>query len=308
VGFTVNGNTGLFTSVDAVSWKLRSSNQAIHSIARSPIDGRLVASGFSSNTYTSKDNGITWQHGSLNILAGYTFVDVEWSSLLNKFVALAQEAANTGIYSSGDGLNWTRIANGAGNRALASSSTLLLNLGGGTDGGAISTSTNGIDWMARSNPATQALNKAIWTGSQFIAVGNAGNIITSPAGTDWIKRDSTVTESLSDVVVAASLLVVTGTKGTILTSENNGITWIKRNSTTNFNLNAVEWTGTELVAIGSNGKSIRSLDGITWTEQPTPYNEVLFGADYYHFNDLVWTDTNGSLLVVGDRGLIVSSP
>ena len=93
-----------------------------------------------------------------------------------------------------------------------------------------------------------------------------------------------------------------------MTSDDNGVSWSQQSSGTTYRLNSVAWTGAEFVAVGINGKVFRSTDGLTWNEQPTPYNDVLFGSDYFHLNSILWTGSAGRLVVVGDRGLVATSP
>lgn len=302
-GGTGGSNSGVYASADGSNWALRSSDQIFRSIARSPSDGRLVAIGLSDHSVASTDNGLTWEYGGID---NNLFIDVMWSDVTDSFVGLVQIGANVGIYTSPDGLIWTEISSVGSNKGIASSPTLMVAVGGGVSSGYIQTSPDGINWTTRTNSATAAIKDAIWTGSQFLACGSSGNVLTSPDGINWTTRDSGVTTSLNSVVATPSLLVIVGSDGTIITSDNGGVSWTQQVTGTFSTLNAVEWTGSEFVAVGNNGKVFRSLDGMLWSEEETPYNSVLFGADPYHLNDVIWAGDH--LVVIGDRGLIATSP
>lgn len=296
----------VYTSPDAVTWSLRASEQQLRAIARRPSDGTLVAVATSKQSMVSTDDGASWQFGGLS---DYLFLDVEWFEPLNAFVALVQVAANESIYTSIDGLNWTELANAPLSGRLGASATRLVSVGADLFSEGIATTTDGIIWTdVYTTSADKSLQEVFWTGSQFIAVGENGAIVTSPDGIAWTLRSSGVTSTLYGAAASLSRLVVVGTSGTIVTSDDNGVTWSPQSSGTTYRLNSVAWTGAEFVAVGSNGKAFRSSDGLTWNEQPTPYNDVLFGSDPFHLKSILWTDSGGRLITVGERGLVTTSP
>ncbi len=304
-GSGLSSTKGIYTSFDATNWKTLSTHKTHTHIARSPVDGRLVVNDLTLQTLTSTDDGLSWTFGDTH--TGWLFLDVEWSNALNSFVATSQIAANTGVHTSQDGISWIQIGNSVPNRGLVSSDTLLVAVGGGTNGGEIRTSSDGIAWAVQTNTATKTLNDVIWTGTQFIAFGQEGNIVTSPDGISWTKRVSGVTTTLNDAVSTPGLIIVVGDSGTLLTSDDNGVTWVSRNPDTVFSLYAIAWTGNEYVAVGNSAHTVRSTDGINWTFQPNQYNNVPFMSAGHTFEDLIWIPS-GHLVGVGSRGVIATSP
>jgi photosystem II stability/assembly factor-like uncharacterized protein len=299
----------VYTSPDGVSWSLRASKQDLRAVARRPADGRLVAVATSDVSMISTDEGASWEFGGLNSFVGDLFLDVAWFAPLNAFVALVQEGANEGIYTSTDGLAWTRLANAALNGRLGASPSRLVSVGWDLAGEGIATSADGVTWsMTYTTPAAESLQEVFWDGSQFIAPGENGTIVTSSDGTAWTKQSSGVTHTLYGAASSPFRLVAVGAGGTVLTSDDGGTTWSQQSSGTPYTLRSVAWTGAEFVATGNNGTAVRSTDGLNWTVQATPYTDVLFGSDPFHLQAMSWTDSGGRLVGLGTRGLVTTSP
>jgi hypothetical protein len=296
-----------YVSPDGKSWTLMApGDQKWTRMARSPTTGTMVAISFG-RVQTSTD-GIDWTYGvPPSITSG--LVDVEWFAPLGQFVALSQVAANTAVFFSSDGLTWTQgsFVASTHNRAIGTSPTLIVNVPGFTGtGAAIYTSPDGINWTARTNPAAAALNEVQWLGDRWIALGSSGTVLTSPDGITWTARASGVGASLRRAVMVGSTITVVGDGGTILSSADGGASWIARTSNTTFPLKDIVWTGAEYVAVGGSGRAVRSTDGVTWSVQPTPYTQTLFGTDPYNMNAAVWAGSR--IVVVGDRNLVATSP
>ncbi len=307
VGWLGGSVAGVYTSPDAQQWALRSYAQRLTTVARSSADGRLAAIGLSEVTLASTDNGATWQFGgTLNDSISSVFLDVAWFPPANAFVALVGEGANQRIYTSVDGVSWTRRGDAPYYGALGASPSLIVNVGATVVGRGLATSSDGVTWTPRIIPTTLALEDVFWTGSQFIAVGSSGTIITSPDGVTWTQRTSGTTVALLGVAASPLVTVVVGASGTILSSP-DGVVWDSRTSGSR-TLRRVAWTGNEFVAVGGSGTAVRSVDGVSWTVQPTPFSDVLFGSEPFNLNDAVWTGPGARLVVVGTRGLVATSP
>jgi hypothetical protein len=294
-----------YVSPDGKSWTLMApGNQKWTRMARSPA-GLMVAVSFG-RVQTSTD-GINWTYGvAPSISSG--LIDVEWFAPLNQFVALSQVAANNAVFFSSDGLTWTLGSNVSYNTAIGASPTLLVNVPGFTSASTppIFTSPDGVNWTARTNAATAALNEVQWLGDRWSALGSNGTVLTSPDGTSWTARASGVTAALRRAVMVGGTITVVGDGGTILSSTDGGASWIARTSNTAFPLKDVVWTGAEYVAVGGSGRVVRSTNGITWSVQPTPYTQTLFATDPYNMNAALWTGSR--IVVVGDRNLVATSP
>jgi len=307
-GGTLFGAPAIYSSPDGLTWSLKSTYEAIASIARNPSTGLLVALTNTDKSMASADNGVTWAYGGITVAStsGF-FSDVTWSPGLSAFVANSGQ----GLYSSTDGLNWTQLGT-YGNVCYGKvkASTTLLVTGCTVNSGSVYSSTNGVTWIkATTYPSTQGVIDVFWTGTQWVALGNGGDISTSPDALTWVLQASGTTQPLYGLASSPSIMVVVGAGGTVLTSTNNGVTWTPQaNPSGSTPLNRVVWTGTQFVAVGSSGFEMTSTDGINWVAQPTPYTytSVLFGSDPYNLNDILWTGT--SLVMVGTRGLVATSP
>jgi len=76
---------------------------------------------------------------------------------------------------------------------------------------------------------TNPLAGVVWSGTQFVAVGNPG-ILTSPDGITWTAQAAGSAYSLYGVAWSGTLFAAVGTLGTIVTSP-DGITWTLREGT-----------------------------------------------------------------------------
>jgi hypothetical protein len=304
-----NGAGAVFTSSDGLSWTLRSADHDLLAIARRPSDGLLVVVG-SDVVRTSGDGGATWALDlpTASLWENYPFLDVVWSPSANAFVALVLVGANQDAYRSSDGRTWTKIAwvPCLGGLAVSESGRLLVT-GSSLTGACIATSDDdGATWTPRTPPAGGRLEKAFWLGGQFVAVGRSGAIATSSDGASWTARASGVTASLRGAAASPAALVVVGDGGAIVTSTDGGVTWTPRATSSSYALRRVVWTGNGFVAVGGTGRLLRSADGTTWETLPTPYTA---SPNAHELNDLASIpDGSGRLVLVGDGGLVATSP
>ena len=137
---------------------------------------------------------------------------------------------------------------------------------------------SGRPWTVRSFNNT--LHSVVWSGTQYVAVGENGYIGTSPDAVIWTGRSSGTIDHLYDIVWTGNKYVVVGGYGTILFSQ-DGINWnraaISSEATTNYSL---AWSGTKFVATGAYGQLATSADGENWNIQPTPSTDI---------RNLIWT-------------------
>jgi len=129
------------------------------------------------------------------------------------------------------------------------------------------------------------LHRVIWTGAQFVAVGDGGAILVSPDGSTWTVEHSRTTNTLLNVAWSGSRLVAVGQPGTLITST-DGTTWtasaLPVSSTTW--LYGIAWSGTKFVAVGydSNGTittvTLVSSDGLNWTVGSSGQPYMLFSV------------------------------
>lgn len=108
-----------------------------------------------------------------------------------------------------------------------------------------------------------------WSGSRWIAVGQAGAIQRSDDGETWTQctADASYTGTFLGVYADSSVCIAVGWSGEIQTSTDNGVTWTRRNSTGD-DLYDVKRQGlaSVFVAVGIAGTIRTSANlGATWT-------------------------------------------
>jgi serine/threonine protein kinase len=164
------------------------------------------------------------------------------------------------------------------------------------DKGTILISPDGITWTPQRSSTGNPLSGIGWSGSQFVVVGYLGIIISSPDGRTWTPQQSGTPYGLKDITWSGQFVIV-GVLGTILTSP-DGRTWTPEQSGTVNTLYDIGWSGSQFVAVGDRGTILTSPDGRTWTPEHSgvPYN----------LRDVVWSGSQ--FVTVGDKGTILTSP
>ncbi len=152
----------------------------------------------------------------------------------------------------------------------------------------------GTTWITKTSPVTNFLNGVVWSGTQFVAVGNNGIILTSADGSTWVSRASGSTEALNNIAWSGNkYVVVGGWYGSILTSA-DGITWTKTSSGVSKFFKKVIWGNNQFVAVGM-GAIMTSPDGITWIQRTvSTTNEI---------SNVVWTGSQ-FIAIGGSNGAV----
>lgn len=298
VGHDGSWGSSLLSSSDGLAWTTVQNSHALSALARSPVDGRLVAVGASHLIRTSTDDGASWSLARLE--SNYPFIDLVWSPSASGFIGHVRVSANKHAYFSTDGAAWTTRGDMPCYGALAASPSVMVNVGASLIGACISTSADGNTWTSVPTlPSSQIPEGVFWTGTQFVAVGANGSLATSPDGVAWTPRTSGVTATLYSGAANGSFLVVVGANGTLITSSDNGVTWTPRASGSTSPLSRVRFTGSEFFAVGTGGTLLRSTDGVTWAKQTLSYTVNL--------GDILALPGTGRLILVGANGLTATS-
>ena len=192
----------IFTSSDLSSW-LRTdtgSRQALRSMVFK--GSRLVIVGEAGLVMWSDAPGTfnTVHIGTTNWLEA-----VATSS--SQLVAVGDNAS---IYVSSDATSWTKSNPGVTDWlysvAFGGTGTGLWVAVG--ENGRILTSTDLVKWTSRSSGTTASLNRVLWTGSGFIAVGDAGTVLFgNAAGSIWLAQSNVGATGDLFTVSAASAAV-----------------------------------------------------------------------------------------------------
>lgn len=160
-------------------------------------------------------------------------------------------------------------------------------------------------WVWRNQlPQGYSLNAVTWTGTQFVAVGEACAILTSTDGVSWNVRPDNAFGDLYCVTSNGKISVACGTNQyndcIFILSSADGTIWeqsYKNNSLRE--IHSMIWTGTQFAGICLMGEFmdssalLRSADGTHWTVSPQTIEGRL--------NTLIWTGTQ--FVAVGSTGI-----
>ena len=122
-------------------------------------------------------------------------------------------------------------------------------------------------WNAQNSNTVNTLNDIHWDGQVYIAVGDGGAITTSPDGLTWTLRASGTTLDLTCIASNSTHLVVRGRGGVALSSDDHGVTWTVENDndTDSSDFTDVTWAETRFLAVSEQGDLSESPDGVTWS-------------------------------------------
>jgi hypothetical protein len=167
-------------------------------------------------------------------------------------------------------------------------------------------------WHTQISGASKDLNAVVWSGSQFVAVGDKGTILTSPNGHTWISQPSGILDHLYAVAWSGFLFVAVGNKGTILTSP-DGHAWSAWFYDPSATFYGVAWSGSLFVAVGNifsgntekDGIILTSSNGHAWAAR-TFLSALMPGPNIgVAFVDVAWLDSQ--FVVVGFPNAILTS-
>jgi hypothetical protein len=121
------------------------------------------------------------------------------------------------------------------------------------------------------------LHSVLWSGQQYIAVGDSGVVLTSGDGLTWTKQVSGTSRNLVAATWAGTRALACGDSGTLIYS-GNGSTWQKIDvGLPNARIGAIAWSGSQFVASYGSDSLILSKDGSSWTlgVSPGPIESVI---------------------------------
>jgi hypothetical protein len=106
----------------------------------------------------------------------------------------------------------------------------------------------------------------VWTGTQFVGVGQTGKIRTSTTGTSWTTRTSGTAQTLISVAVefGGGTIVAVGEGSVVLTSP-DGITWSSQTIAAGDNYGVCNSSAFGFIIVQANGDVYTSPSGVTWT-------------------------------------------
>jgi hypothetical protein len=167
----------ILTSPDGITWSKCTVPNTGLSVALNSITSngsKFIASGSRGYIHSSVD-GITWSLESQSL--GGDVSKIYWDG--SRFIAVTFSK----LFTSVNGQTWTETT----------TSTPIYNISsivkGGTSyvavgiNGDLRTSSDAITWERQKTPIARYLFDVLFTGSQYVAVGEVGSIITAPIGT-----------------------------------------------------------------------------------------------------------------------------
>ena len=175
-------------------------------------------------------------------------------------VVFCGDVFHVGTSTSSNGLDWTSSSapigqvNGA---ACGNGTTVLVG-----DGGAIATTTNGVDWVTVNSGTKGNLMCATFDGQRFFAAGWQGALLVSSDGIHWTKRN--VPDSYYFLAAASHNGRTVFAGYSYATIQNGILTLIPTTDPTG--VNALTVVNGEFWGVGQGGRILRSLNGLDWTE------------------------------------------
>lgn len=229
---------------------------------------RVVANTQLAMAHYSTDSGATWTAAATPPAAALYALAAGGG----RVVGIHSAAANT-RYST-DGNTWS---NGgalptSANAAIAYGAGLFVVVG---NAGAIATSPDSTTWTSRTSGVSANLTHVIFTGTKFVAVGQASGtipvVLTSPDGITWTLRTSGLPTDSSSARWAAYMgtTYVISTDTVVYTSS-DAITWATAGAVTlaNTAYQRVCAVGSTLYCTAVNSPVYSSTDGVNWAALP----------------------------------------
>ena len=231
----------ILESTNGVDWRTASSPSTRDLRAVVHHHDRFVAVGgdysVGAETLESLD-GVTWTRpeftAPLHLLTDIASDGVSLVAIGN----YQSDAQTFGAFTWVDGLGWDQTVDGGlsnfGFNAVAAGTPAFAMIGLGS----AVTSVDAVNWSFAPVFQASAMRGLTYTGTGWIAVGDAGQVLLSPEAAQWTPYASGVAVDLAAVTSDGGLHIAVGSAGTILASS-DGVTWIAQLSNAAESLHAV---------------------------------------------------------------------
>lgn len=196
LGIQVCERGRFYHSTDLVNWTLGTSGatQSLRSVAF--LNNRIIITG--------EEGTVLWGDSITSMQAGTITPTPDW---LEDVAASADLAVAVGdfaaIYTSADGINWTRRMVGFSDwlRAVVWAGGQWVTVG---ETGRIATSPDGINWTVQSSGATADLNNVAYLDGAYYVVGGGGVTMSSPDAVTWTSENIGATNNLFSIASGGS--------------------------------------------------------------------------------------------------------
>lgn len=135
--------------------------------------------------------------------------------------------------------------------------------------GAISSSSDLVNWTARTSGTPNNLNSVSWGGSFFFAGADGNVLVTSSNGDSWVAASGPFSSSAVNIVstfAANGIQLIGGSYGDIASSSGS-TTFTSRLSNIGSSITSFAYNNGVFVAGGSAGEISSSSDTTTWTQR-----------------------------------------
>jgi hypothetical protein len=291
--FVALGPYFVSTSADGLAWETRPNGLGPTYLETVRWAGSLWIATELHGLYTSPD-GLKWSPRGPDV----DFKTVAWNG--NEYLAFGLDIkgeTKAVLATSPDGVEWTvRPADDPWMSDLATDGHVWV----ASASGPLLVSADGLSWNPVEFTPSLGLQRVVWTGTAFVAVGPGGTA-TSADGTTWAGRPAvdfrTATWTGSRFVALGVLH--DGAEGAAFLSL-DGLVWTGASVPPEESINGVVQAAEGLVAVGSSGAIYVSADGDVWERR---------GSGTVGSTALADVTFNGSqILAVGFGGEVFMSP
>jgi len=210
------------------------------------------------------------------------------------------------IKTSPDGTNWTqRYLGGQRLNDIVYAEGKLTVVG---HGGAIFSSTNGIDWQPENSGTVNHLESIAYGNGYFVAVGDSdpNSVLTSPDGETWTDYGGALPswQSMTDIDYLSDRFVANGWYSNHRSSTNNGISFDYENLSETYRAPAMAFGNGYYFSGGviqggdraDEDVNLISLKGTEWYEIVTPSQDNREAAIFYNHR-FITVGANGSIWI-----------
>lgn len=129
--------------------------------------------------------------------------------------------------------------------------------------GSVSTSSDGVNWTARSTGVTSDLMRVIYSNREFVAVGHEGTILRSPKGADWEVLRMGGNERFRDIATFKdNYYLLSDDESQILRSDRFGN--VQDLCLVEISAKGIAASADRIVIAGDEGLFLRTSDGERW--------------------------------------------
>lgn len=214
--FVANGSGTVQTSTDGVDWITANGVTITSATGFAYGAGVYVASSSSTNAIFSSTDGKSWATRTAGTAS--TLNTVIYSSSDARFYAYG----NNVQLSSTDGITWSALVGTTGMSGTTSTIRALIYANNtyvyAGDGGVIRTSTDGLNWTARTSGTSSILRSLAFSNGVFLTAGDGGVLRSSTDAITWDAQSSGTTSAINALTYGLGTSIFGGAGGVLGTN------------------------------------------------------------------------------------------